>query len=70
VHLLTNTKSKRNKLVIALFLPGIVFLWLVGWSLYWIGRQKESQKTPPAASRKEEDPVTLEAIAIEEYLET
>jgi flagellar basal body-associated protein FliL len=66
---LKNSKGKRNKAVIALLLPVIIFLWIVGWSLYWIGRQKESRKPQPDSS-EEEEYVSLEAITLEESLET
>jgi hypothetical protein len=64
----TKQKGKRGRAVAALLLPAIIFLWIVGWSLYWIGRQKESRKPPPASSPEKEDYVTLEAIALEELL--
>jgi hypothetical protein len=66
---LTNPKGKRNKAIIALLLPAIIFLWIVGWSLYWIGHQKEPRKPQPPSSAKEEDHVSLKAIALEEPLE-
>jgi hypothetical protein len=48
--LLKNPKGKRNKAIIAVLLPAIIFLWIVGWSLYWIGRQKEAQKPQSSLS--------------------
>ena len=65
-----NPKGKRNKAIIALLLPAIIFLWIVGWSLYWIGYQKEPQKPQHPQSAEEEDHVSVEAIALEETLET
>ena len=56
-------KRKRNKAIIALFLPVIIFLWMIGWSLYWIGSQKQPRKThvePP------KDHVHIKAIVLEE----
>jgi len=66
--LLKNPKGKRNKAIIIVLLPAIIFLWMVGWSLYWIGHQKESRKPRPSQSPKEEDLVSLEAIALEDPL--
>jgi hypothetical protein len=65
---LKNPKGKRNRAFIAILLPAIIFLWIVGWSLYWIGHQRESRETQPASSPKKEDYVTLEAIPLEEPL--
>lgn len=39
-------RRKRNKLVVALLLPALVLIWLVGWSLYWVGHQKEAKPKP------------------------
>lgn len=59
-------KRKRNKAVIFLLLPAIIFLWIIGWSLYWIGHQKEPRKAQPSSSPKEEDYVSLIPIVLEE----
>ena len=51
----TNRK-KRNKLTVALLAPILAIVFIVGWSLYWIGQsgqpkaklpQKPINKTPP-----------------------
>jgi len=45
-------------------MPAIIFIWLVGWGLYWIGHQREDKQVP---RRKEpRDNVTLKAIQFEE----
>ena len=67
---MTNKKGKRSRWLKALLLPAFIFLWIVGWSLYWIGHQKESRKPQPPPSNAEEDHVSLEAIGLEEPLET
>ena len=59
-------RRKRNKAIIVLLLPVIIFLWIVGWSLYCIGHQKEPQKAKPPSSTKEEDHVHLIPIVLEE----
>ena len=58
-------KSKRNKAIIVLLLPAIIFLWIVGWGLYWIGHQKEPQKAQTSDS-PEKDNVKLIPVAFEE----
>ena len=35
---------RRSRLVAVLLMPIAVFLWCVGWSLYWIGLSRESLK--------------------------
>lgn len=39
----TTPKHKRNRLLVVLMLPALAIIWLVGWSLYWIGRQKDAK---------------------------
>ena len=63
-----NAKGKRSKVVVAVLLPAIIFLWIVGWSLYWIGRQKESQEPEPATAAEPEDYVSLKTIPLEDPL--
>ena len=50
------TRKKRNKLTVALLAPILIIVFIVGWSLYWIGQsgqlkvkqpQKLINKTPP-----------------------
>jgi hypothetical protein len=61
----TKQTRKRNRLVVALLLPALVLVWLVGWSMYWLGHQREDKKrTEPAP---EKDNVTLiPAVVLEE----
>ena len=57
-------RRTRNRAVVALLMPAIIFIWLVGWGLYWIGHQREDKQVP---RRKEpRDNVTLKAIQFEE----
>jgi hypothetical protein len=56
-------KHKRNRALIALFFPVAVVLFLIGWSLSWIGSQQQPSKThvkPP------KDNVHIGAIVLEE----
>jgi len=34
-------------------LPIVVFLWLIGWSLYWTGRKKQVVPKEKMSDRKE-----------------
>jgi hypothetical protein len=43
----TKRGRKRNRIIVALLFPALVLVWLVGWSLYWIGRKKEGEAKPP-----------------------
>ncbi|MCJ7559367.1 hypothetical protein MUO79_01950 [Candidatus Bathyarchaeota archaeon] len=58
-------RRKRNRAIIAILLPAIIFLWIVGWSLYWISLQEKPRKAQPPSSPKE-DHVSLMAIVLEE----
>ena len=62
-------KRKRSKAIAVLLLPAIIFLWIVGWSLYLIGHQKEQGKNKPSHA-EEEDHVHLTSILLEELPET
>ena len=48
-------KVKRNWMLLALLFPIIVFVFVVGWAMYWIG----DQPAPKKAAQFE--PVGLEA---------
>ena len=38
---------KRNKAALLLVLPLAVFIWFIGWSLYWAGSKRKAA-TPSA----------------------
>ncbi|MCX8153894.1 MAG: hypothetical protein N3E52_05630 [Candidatus Bathyarchaeota archaeon] len=62
-------KSKRNRAVILMLLPAIIFIWVIGWSLYWIGQQKDQYKINQSTLKKKEH-VHLIPIVFEDPLET
>jgi uncharacterized SAM-binding protein YcdF (DUF218 family) len=35
----------RNRGILIIILPVIVFLWFVGWSLYWLGSRSKLAET-------------------------
>lgn len=45
----TPVRKKRSKLAVILLAPIFALVFIVGWSLYWIGqsRQKQSQPLKP-----------------------
>jgi hypothetical protein len=49
----TPKPHKRNRAARALLLPVAAMLWLIGWSLYWIGSRKQLDKS--AKSNRHED---------------
>ena len=61
----SKSKKKRSRAVIVMFFPVVVILWIFGWSLYWIGRQRECGKAEPASSLQEEDNVILVPMVAE-----
>jgi heme/copper-type cytochrome/quinol oxidase subunit 2 len=61
----SKSEKKRSRAVIVLLLPVVVILWIFGWSLYWISRQRESGNSEPASSPQEEDNVTLAPLVLE-----
>ena len=61
----TKQTRKRNRLVVALMLPALIFVWLVGWSMYWLGHKREDKRrTKPAP--KEDNVTLIPAVALEE----
>jgi hypothetical protein len=40
----TTLMRKRNKVTLFLMLPIAIFIWFVGWSLYWIGSREKAVK--------------------------
>ena len=61
----SKSKKKRSRAVIVMFFPVVVILWIFGWSLYWIGRQRECGKAEPVSSLQEEDNVILVPMVAE-----
>ena len=59
-------QHKRSKALRVLFFPAAAALFLVGWSLSWIGSQKPSRKTLAAPAK---DNVHLKAITLEDPTE-
>jgi hypothetical protein len=59
-------KHKRHRALTALFFPIAAVLFLVGWSLTWIGSQKQPRKTHVAPPK---DHVHIEAITLEQPTE-
>ncbi|MGE5638373.1 MAG: hypothetical protein ACM3WQ_06670 [Chloroflexota bacterium] len=60
----TTSKPKRNRLLVILTLPALALLWLVGWSLYWIG--SKSDNAPQVRSKhnnKSKENITLIAAS-------
>ena len=57
---------KRNRIFLLLAMPVAVFLWCIGWALYWIGAKKEKLK--PAPVKKAEN-VTLTVLVPEDKIE-
>ena len=57
---------KRSRIVVLFALPASLFLWLVGWSLYWIGGKKENVK--PKTVSKAND-LTFTVLTTKEKIE-
>jgi hypothetical protein len=44
---------KRNRFTLLLAMPIVVFLWIVGWSLSWIGSSNKKAASKKRPIRKE-----------------
>jgi flagellar basal body-associated protein FliL len=61
------SKRKRSKAMMIILLPVLIFMFVIGWCMYWMGSQKRTGKTqrkPP-----EKDNVTIMPIIFEETQE-
>ncbi len=45
---------KRNRSVSFLLMPIGVFLWCVGWGLYWVGSKRKSTRAKPKLTVQKE----------------
>ena len=44
------TRKKRSKLTVALLAPILIIVFIVGWSLYWIGQSRQLNEKQPQKS--------------------
>jgi flagellar basal body-associated protein FliL len=44
---------KRSRIIIALLLPAIALMWVVGWTFYWIGHQKAGKAQTQPSEKKD-----------------
>jgi hypothetical protein len=51
---------------VLLAMPFAVFLWFIGWNLYWVETKKEKLKPGPV---KKKESVTLTVLMPEEKIE-
>ena len=59
--------TRKRRIVFTLFLlPAIAFIWFFGWSLYWLGHQRETKEKEPATK---EYTVTMLVIPDEQTIE-
>ena len=54
---------KYRGIVMVMFLPIVIFLWMIGWSLFWIGSENEQLRTRAIADN---DGLSLIGIQYEE----
>ena len=63
----TALMQRRNRAaLLLLMLPIVIFIWLIGWSLYWIGSQREVSKPRKIIEQEE---LTFTALMPEEKYE-
>jgi hypothetical protein len=57
----------RNRIIRSLLIPIAILLWIIGWTMVWIGSRKE-QGTQPAQTRttQKEDSITIMPMIPEE----
>ena len=53
----------RNRLILFLVMPAVVFFWFFGWSLYWIGSRKHTVKS---VERKHQKDLTFDILTPEQ----
>ena len=60
---------RRNRVAVLLMLPIAVFLWFVGWSLYWAGLRKKRVHAKPTRSPDASE-LTFTVLVPEKEIET
>ena len=60
---------RRNRLTVLLMLPIAVFLWFVGWSLYWTGLRKKQVHAKPTRTPDASE-LTFRVLVPEKEIET
>ncbi|MGA2680358.1 MAG: hypothetical protein ABSF44_01000 [Candidatus Bathyarchaeia archaeon] len=61
-------KRKRKNTIALLLLPALIFIFFMGWSMYWIGDQKRPRRVNRKAPEKEN--VTFLPAVFEETKQT
>jgi len=56
----------RNRILVVMLFPAIVFLWLIGWSLFWIGSQHSQDKPHKTQTITEKDTIEIKSAIYEE----
>ena len=64
---MVRSKSKRSKAMIIMLFPVLIFVFIIGWCMYWMGDQKRTGKTQLEPPKK--DNVTIMPIILEETQE-
>ncbi len=60
VVLAVKPKRKRSRILIILALPALALLWLVGWTLYWIGCKSDNKSQVQSKHKhKSKENITL-----------
>jgi hypothetical protein len=60
-----NARKKRNKFAIVLLAPILAVVFIVGWSLSWIGESKAKQpQKPTIKTQATQDKDSIELIVI------
>ena len=62
-------RRKRNNIMGLFLVPVLIFIFLMGWSMYWIGDQKRPKKRTDKTKREtppKKDNVTFMPIILEE----
>ena len=65
----TKPRRRRNRLLTVLLLPAFVVAWFIGWSLYWAGSRKDSEKPQTQIKRQKEHVTLIPASAVEQESE-
>jgi CHASE3 domain sensor protein len=52
----------RNRSILFLAMPVVVFFWFFGWSLYWIASRKQNAKL---VERKRQEDLTFDILTHE-----
>jgi len=62
------SKNMWKRILRVMFFPVTVFLWMIGWCLYYVGNKQDRNKPGKSRIAPKRDPLEIIAVVNEEML--